>query len=87
MHTVRQSSWHFTRRFVLTWEIAPEACLRCDHPLRSGFTEDCDGVLGLLPQSCQTIAKLTDNGVQLVVGQPSILAQDQLTGEKESFKT
>ena len=66
---------------ILTWEIAPEACLGSDHPLCSGFTEDGNGAFGLLSESCQSTAKLTDYSIQFVVGQPSIRPQDQLERE------
>lgn len=59
---------------ILTWKVAPETRLGSDHPLCSGFTKDCNVVLRLLPQSCQSIAKQTDFIVQVIVGEPSILS-------------
>lgn len=68
---------------ILTWEIAPEACLGSDHPFCSGFTKDCNTAFGLLTQSCQSTAKLTGYRVHVIVGEPSILPQDQLAGESQ----
>lgn len=72
--------------YILTWEIAPEACLGSDHPLCSGFTKDCNIAFRLLPQSCQSTAKLSDYGVQVIVREPSVLSQDQLAGEKSQLQ-
>lgn len=76
-----------TRCDVLTWEVAPEARLGCDHPLRSGLTKDCNAAFGLLPQSCQSTAKMIDDTVHFIVREPSIVAQDQLTGDRLQRQT
>lgn len=65
----------------LTWEVASEAGLCSDHPLGSGLTEDGHGAFGLLTQRCQPAAQTTDERVNLLIGQPTVLPQNQL-GER-----
>lgn len=69
---------------ILTWEVPSEAGLGSDHPLCSGLTEDGHGAFRLQPQGCQSTAKLTDQGVHILIGQPPILPQDQLEGRRVS---
>ena len=63
---------------ILTGEVLSEACLGCDHPLRSGLTENSHRAFGLLAQSSKPAAQMTDHGVHFLVRKPAILTQDKL---------
>lgn len=62
----------------LTAEVVHEAGLGCDDPLSSCLTENGDVVLGLLLEWGQPTAQLSCCCEDLLIGEPVVLAQDQL---------
>lgn len=63
---------------LLTWEIASEAGLSGDHPLRTRLTEYSNGVFWLLAECCKATAEVSDFGIQLLIRHPLVVSQDQL---------
>lgn len=62
----------------LTWEIASEAGLSCDHPLSTCLTEYSNSASWLLAQCCQATAKESNFNVQLLIYHPLIITQNEL---------
>lgn len=73
----------YTHRHAgLTWEVVHEAGLGSNDPLGSGLTEDGDAVFRPLTQRCQTTAQLGRCCEDFLIGEPEVLTQNHLQGER-----
>lgn len=73
---------HTHRHAGLTWEVVQKAGLGSNDPLGSCLAEDSDGVFWPLTKWCQTTAQLGRRCEDLLIGEPAVLTQNHLQGER-----